>query len=271
MKKCAQWNMTFGERKKTKRNTVHTGTLPTSWKRPCPKPSFAIHADRLPPGLQGRRLPIAGPAARDALCGVGVDAASIYHDFASGVRDDRPGLENCLRALRTGDLLVVWKLDRLGRNLTHLVNTVQNLSTRGVGLRVLAAKVRRSTPPPPLGASCSASSRRWWSSRADKAWRAPAVPVVEFRSLPQTTPSRRATTHERLYSLERRTIELGQADYRPNKAGFRPVSIRPYAPSVNAHTDGNRFRRCASAMAVQHGRTSQWFVPVAGSGSRMKV
>ena len=77
---------------------------------------------------------------RDALCGAGVDAASIYHDFASGVRDDRPGLENCLRALRTGDLLVVWKLDRLGRNLTHLVNTVQNLSVRGVGLRALAGQ-----------------------------------------------------------------------------------------------------------------------------------
>ena len=77
---------------------------------------------------------------RDALCAVGVDAASIYHDFASGVRDDRPGLESCLRALRTDDLLVVWKLDRLGRNLTHLVNTVQNLSARGVGLRVLAGQ-----------------------------------------------------------------------------------------------------------------------------------
>ena len=77
---------------------------------------------------------------RDALCGAGVDAASIYQDFASGVRDDRPGLENCLRALRSGDLLVVWKLDRLGRNLTHLVNTVANLSVRGVGLRVLAGQ-----------------------------------------------------------------------------------------------------------------------------------
>ena len=77
---------------------------------------------------------------RDALCGAGVDAASIYQAFASGVRDDRPGLENCLRALRSGDLLVVWKLDRLGRNLTHLVNTVANLSVRGVGLRVLAGQ-----------------------------------------------------------------------------------------------------------------------------------
>ena len=74
---------------------------------------------------------------RDALRAAGVDAVHVYHDFASGVRDDRPGLDSCVRALRTGDVLVVWKLDRLGRNLAHLVNTVQNLSTRGVGLRVL--------------------------------------------------------------------------------------------------------------------------------------
>ncbi len=62
------------------------------------------------------------------------------HDFASGVRDDRPGLDSCLRALRQGDVLVVWKLDRLGRNLAHLVNTVQDLSARGVGLRVLTGE-----------------------------------------------------------------------------------------------------------------------------------
>ena len=60
---------------------------------------------------------------RDALRAAGVDiAVNLYHDLASGVRDDRPGLDNCLRALRKGDVLVVWKLDRLGRNLAHLVN-----------------------------------------------------------------------------------------------------------------------------------------------------
>ena len=78
---------------------------------------------------------------RDALRAAGVDdAVNLYHDFASGVRDDRPGLDSCLRALRQGDVLVVWKLDRLGRNLAHLVNTVQNLSARGVGLRVLTGE-----------------------------------------------------------------------------------------------------------------------------------
>ena len=77
---------------------------------------------------------------RDALQAAGVDAVHVYHDFASGVRDDRPGLDSCVRALRTGDVLVVWKLDRLGRNLAHLVNTVQDLSARGVGLRVLTGQ-----------------------------------------------------------------------------------------------------------------------------------
>ena len=71
-----------------------------------------------------------------ALQAAGIDAGYVYHDVASGVRDDRPGLDSCVRALRTGDVLVVWKLDRLGRTLAHLVNTVQDLSARGVGLRV---------------------------------------------------------------------------------------------------------------------------------------
>ena len=63
---------------------------------------------------------------RDALQAEGVDAGHVYHDFASGVRYDRSGLDSCVRALRTGDVLVVWKLDRLGRTLAHLVNTVQD-------------------------------------------------------------------------------------------------------------------------------------------------
>ena len=89
----------------------------------------------------------------------------IYEDRASGAKDDRPGLEACLRALRDGDVLVVWKLDRLGRNLAHLVATVQDLSDRGVGLRVLAgqgAQIDTTT----AGGWCSASSPRWPSSSA---------------------------------------------------------------------------------------------------------
>ena len=77
---------------------------------------------------------------RDALVDAGVDPRGIYEDHASGAKEDRPGLEACLRAVREGDVLVVWKLDRLGRNLAHLVGMVQDLSDGGVGLRVLAGQ-----------------------------------------------------------------------------------------------------------------------------------
>lgn len=74
---------------------------------------------------------------RDALLGAGVDPRLLYEDLGSGRRDDRPGLAACLKALRAGDTLVVWKLDRLGRDLRHLVNTVHDLTRHGIGLTVL--------------------------------------------------------------------------------------------------------------------------------------
>ena len=77
---------------------------------------------------------------RDALVAAGITADQIYEDSASGRRDDRPGLDACLKALRAGDTLVIWKLDRLGRDLRHLVNTVGELTTREIGLRVLAGE-----------------------------------------------------------------------------------------------------------------------------------
>jgi DNA invertase Pin-like site-specific DNA recombinase len=73
----------------------------------------------------------------DALVAAGIDPANLYEDQASGRREDRPGLAACLKALREGDTLVVWKLDRLGRDLRHLINTVHDLTGRGIGLKVL--------------------------------------------------------------------------------------------------------------------------------------
>jgi hypothetical protein len=58
----------------------------------------------------------------DSLLQEGVLKDHIYQDLASGKIDDRPGLEACLKALRPGDSIIVWKLDRLGLNLRHLVN-----------------------------------------------------------------------------------------------------------------------------------------------------
>lgn len=74
---------------------------------------------------------------RDALVAAGVDEAQIYTDHASGKQDSRPGLDACLKALREGDTLVIWKLDRLGRSTSHLIETVHGLGQRGVGFRCL--------------------------------------------------------------------------------------------------------------------------------------
>jgi DNA invertase Pin-like site-specific DNA recombinase len=75
---------------------------------------------------------------RDALRAAGVEPERIYQDLDSGRKDERPGLMACLKALQPGNTLVVWKLDRLGRVLKHLVNTIDELSRRNIGLKVLA-------------------------------------------------------------------------------------------------------------------------------------
>ncbi|OFO45298.1 MULTISPECIES: recombinase family protein [Corynebacterium] len=77
---------------------------------------------------------------RDALLAADVDPGHLYEDKASGKSEDRPHLDACLKALRSGDTLLVWKLDRLGRNLRHLVNIVHDLTARGVGLKVLTGQ-----------------------------------------------------------------------------------------------------------------------------------
>jgi DNA invertase Pin-like site-specific DNA recombinase len=61
----------------------------------------------------------------------------VFTETASGARADRPTLEQLLNQLRPGDTLVVWKLDRLGRSLRHLVDTITGLADRGVGFRSL--------------------------------------------------------------------------------------------------------------------------------------
>ena len=86
---------------------------------------------------------------RDALISACVAADHLYDDRASGKLDARPGLEAALKALREGDTLVVWKLDRLGRNLRHVVNTVHDLEKKGIGFKVLSghrASIDTTTP-----------------------------------------------------------------------------------------------------------------------------
>ena len=77
---------------------------------------------------------------RDALLAAGIAPDHIYGDRASGRHDACPGLEACLKALRLEDTLVVWKLDRLGRNLRHLVTLVETLHQRGMELKVVTGQ-----------------------------------------------------------------------------------------------------------------------------------
>lgn len=86
---------------------------------------------------------------QDALLAAGVHPDRLYQDLASGRFDERPGLATCLKALQPGNTLVVWKLDRLGRSLKHLVNVIEELKQRQVGFKVLTghgAQMDTTTP-----------------------------------------------------------------------------------------------------------------------------
>jgi resolvase-like protein len=97
----------------------------------------------------------------------GVTERHIYSDTASGSKDERAGLASCLQSLREGDTLVVWKLDRLGRNLRHLINTVHDLTIGGIGLRVLTGQGAAIDTTTAAVSSSSASSPRSPSSSAN--------------------------------------------------------------------------------------------------------
>jgi DNA invertase Pin-like site-specific DNA recombinase len=80
----------------------------------------------------------------DALEKIG--CIRVFRDKASGAKTDRPGLSSALAFVRGGDVLVVWKLDRLGRSLPHLIETVSMLDARGVGFRSLTEAIDTTTP-----------------------------------------------------------------------------------------------------------------------------
>ena len=80
---------------------------------------------------------------RDALERAGCDL--IFDDHVSGTKARRPGLEQALSHLRAGDTLVVWRLDRLGRSLRHLIDTVTDLQGKGVGFKSLTENIDTTT------------------------------------------------------------------------------------------------------------------------------
>src|SRR3982750_3492495 len=80
---------------------------------------------------------------RDALKTAGCEL--IFDDMVSGTKARRPGLEQALSHLRPGDTLVVWRLDRLGRSLRHLIDTVTDLQEKGIGFKSLTESIDTTT------------------------------------------------------------------------------------------------------------------------------
>lgn len=80
----------------------------------------------------------------DALKQAGCDR--IFEDQASGAKTERPGLTEAVRYVREGDTLVVWKLDRLGRSMQHLLEIITELEGRGVGFRSITENIDTTTP-----------------------------------------------------------------------------------------------------------------------------
>src|SRR5215510_8514946 len=82
---------------------------------------------------------------RDAPLKAGVAAKDLYTDKVTGVKSERPGLQTALSHLREGDTFIVWRLDRLGRSLKHLIETVTMLKQQGVAFRSLTENIDTAT------------------------------------------------------------------------------------------------------------------------------
>src|SRR5687768_2128411 len=82
---------------------------------------------------------------RDALLKAGCLENNIYTDKITGLKQERKGLEQALSHLREGDTFVVWRLDRLGRSLKHLIETITTLQAQGIGFKSLTENIDTST------------------------------------------------------------------------------------------------------------------------------
>ena len=179
---------------------------------------------------------------RDALLAAGVDEGRIYSDRVSGKKDARLGLEVCLKALREGDVLVIWKLDRLGRSLHHLVKTATGLSNAGIGLKVLTgqgAQIDTTTAAGRLSFGIFAALAEFKSelirertvaglraarARGRKGGRQPALTKAQVRTI-QAAMAHRDTSVSELYG----------------ELGISPVTLYRYVdPQANLRDHGKR-------------------------------
>src|SRR6056297_946190 len=183
---------------------------------------------------------------RDALIKAGVEEAQIYSDRASGKKDDRSGLEACLKALREGDVLVVWKLDRMGRSLQHLVKTVSTLTERGVGLKVLSgqgAQIDTTTAAGRLSFGIFAALAEFETE------------LIRERTMAGLQAARaRGRKGGRKFALSKSQVRLAQASMANRdtsvsdlckELGVKPVTLYRYVdPKGNLRASGKRVLAC---------------------------
>jgi len=153
----------------------------------------------------------------DALKASGCER--IFSDKASGSKVDRPELTKCLKFLQCGDVIHVWKLDRLGRNLRHLVNIVHDLNDRGVGFKVLTgqgAAIDTTTAPGKLVfgifAALAEFERELIRERVNAGIAAAKAKGVRFGRLPKITPELLAQAREQVSqgrSVRHVAVDLG--------------------------------------------------------------
>jgi len=108
------------------------------------------HSPTIPPAA-GHLIGYARVSTHEQTLDLQLDALNaagcqrIFRDMASGVKTDRPGLDRAIDYVRAGDTLVVWRLDRLGRSLGHLIEVVAGLEARGIGFRSLQDPIDTTT------------------------------------------------------------------------------------------------------------------------------
>ena len=175
---------------------------------------------------------------RDALLAAGVDERHMHRDRASGARDDRPGLKACLEYLKDGDVLVVWKLDRLGRSLVHLLSIITDLRTRGVAFRSLTEQMDTTTPHGELLFSIFGALAQYERALIKERVTAGARrrPAPRPQGWTPTHPRRRTARTDQVRPRRRRQQSLRVPE-------FQSRQINPYRHTGTNGVDGTEHRK----------------------------